>query len=215
MFALVSNLQFNFPLTTLVTAHVVILPSFKRLCVHSSTVNQARLPPMTSCAIWNDCGRSKDCHCDPPSFDLQAIRHRRCSQQLAQSSMARHNRSSSLQFIALPHCHIKALCSVVALLLLSFQLILVAGEEMWVTSETELNADDYFRSKRCDECTNNALAINRTNAENEVKTPIDWREVEENFTKVLSEDEVFHKWDTMEANMKSGFLHSKFMLSIS
>src|SRR5699024_8209801 len=71
------------------------------------------------------------------------------------------------------------------------------------------------RTKRCDECVDNERAINRTIAENEsasgvatnsseAKTPIDWQAVEDNFNKVLSEDEVFHKWEAMEANMKSG-----------
>ena len=69
------------------------------------------------------------------------------------------------------------------------------------------------RSKRCDECAHNAISINQTFVDNNtvainfsdpVKIPIDWYEVEANFNKVLTEDEVFQKWDTMEANMKSG-----------
>ena len=81
------------------------------------------------------------------------------------------------------------------------------------TNEWNIDSGD-GRTKRCDECVDNERAINRTINENEsaislnsseAKTPIDWQEVEDNFNKVLSEDEVFHKWDTMEANMKSGF----------
>ena len=75
------------------------------------------------------------------------------------------------------------------------------------------------RSKRCEECVEQERAFNRTviqssealesnaaqsNMSDVKARPIDWDEVEENFNRVLSEDEVFQKWDTMEANMKSG-----------
>lgn len=82
----------------------------------------------------------------------------------------------------------------------------------WVHSEEG-------RSKRCVECADNGRFLNRSSLSNEqvdlsnpvanlsdAKTPIDWDEVEANFNRVLSEDEVFHKWDTMEANMKSGLI---------
>lgn len=82
----------------------------------------------------------------------------------------------------------------------------------WCTLAEESLSPNNDRSRRCDECVHNAMTINRL-IENstsinssDAKAAIDWHEVEANFNKVLSEDEVFHKWDTMEANMKSGFL---------
>lgn len=88
------------------------------------------------------------------------------------------------------------------------------------TSQESPGDAHQFPSRRCDECVENALDFNKTISTGEAhpssepsngtanssdsKPPIDWNEVEENFHKVLSEDEVFHKWDTMEANMKSG-----------
>lgn len=87
------------------------------------------------------------------------------------------------------------------------------------TTTNELVHSEEGRSKRCDECADNGRFLNRSSLSNEqvdlinpvgnlsdAKTPIDWDEVEANFNRVLSEDEVFHKWDTMEANMKSGFI---------
>lgn len=80
------------------------------------------------------------------------------------------------------------------------------------------SSGDAHLTRRCDECVENAVQYNKSisaseaqpseqsnsTSSSDVKTAIDWNEVEENFHKVLSEDEVFHKWDTMEANMKSG-----------
>lgn len=45
------------------------------------------------------------------------------------------------------------------------------------------------------------------NASNEItdqRPPIDWAQVERDFDRVLSDEEVLHRWDSMEANMKSG-----------
>lgn len=105
------------------------------------------------------------------------------------------------------------LCTLLSVLLL----LAVCVPSFLASDYDQISFDevDQFPARRCDECDQNAIHMNRSLSgetsdhqsggnSSDVKHPIDWNEVEENFHKVLSEDEVFHKWDTMETNMKSG-----------